>query len=122
MNAPLRWPNSSLSTRFSGKAPQLTGMNGIAARWLLSWRSAAISSLPVPVSPRIMHGRIGGSDRLDQAADLLHGGRLADERGRALGGLQPRLQRRGLVRQVPPLGNAVQEDLADRPSLQGLVR
>ena len=54
VNAPLRWPNSSLSTRFSGRAPQFTGMNVWPARWLLSWRFLAISSLPVPVSPRII--------------------------------------------------------------------
>ena len=54
MKEPLRWPNSSLSTRFSGKAPQLTGMNARSARRLLSWRLRATSSLPVPVSPRIM--------------------------------------------------------------------
>ena len=31
VNAPLRWPNSSLSTRFSDRAPQLTGTNGMSA-------------------------------------------------------------------------------------------
>ena len=53
VNAPLRWPNSSLSISVSGSAPQLTGTNGLSARRLCSCSARATSSLPVPVSPRI---------------------------------------------------------------------
>ena len=53
VNAPLRWPKSSLSTRCSGRAPQLTATSGPSARPLPSWMARATSSLPVPVSPRM---------------------------------------------------------------------
>src|SRR5678815_5102621 len=51
-NAPRRWPNSSLSMRLRGSAPQLIGTNA-PRRPEASWIARAISSLPVPVSPRI---------------------------------------------------------------------
>ncbi len=51
VNAPLAWPKSSLSSRFSGMAPQLTATKGPFLRGLRRWISRAISSLPVPVSP-----------------------------------------------------------------------
>ena len=53
MNAPRRWPNSSLSSRVSGSAAQLTARNGPSARVLAPWMPRATSSLPVPVSPSI---------------------------------------------------------------------
>ena len=53
VKAPLRWPNSSLSTRCSGSAPQLTATSGPPARGLPSWMALATNSLPVPVSPRM---------------------------------------------------------------------
>ena len=53
VNAPLTWPNSSDSSRFSGMAPQLIVTNGLPARGERVWISRAISSLPVPVSPVI---------------------------------------------------------------------
>ena len=54
--APRSWPNSSLSIRPSGRAPQLTRTNGPAAR--SEWRCSAeaTSSLPVPLSPTIRTG------------------------------------------------------------------
>ena len=57
------------------------------------------------------HGGVGRGDGLDQAADLLHGGGLADQHGRAFGGLQAGLQRGGLVRHVAALGDAGEDDL-----------
>ena len=51
VKAPFTWPNSSLSIRFSGMAPQLMVTNGPLTRLLRRWSSRAISSLPVPVSP-----------------------------------------------------------------------
>ena len=52
VNAPFSWPNSSDSRRFSGSEAQSTGTNAWAARGLLAWTARAISSLPVPDSPR----------------------------------------------------------------------
>ena len=51
VNAPRTCPNSSLSSRFSASAPQLTRMNGPLPRGLSRWIALAINSLPVPVSP-----------------------------------------------------------------------
>ena len=53
VNAPFSWPNSSLSSRVSVSAPQLTLMNGPAARLLSRWIARATSSLPVPLSPQM---------------------------------------------------------------------
>src|SRR3990172_5395638 len=51
VNAPLTWPNSSLSRSASGIAPQLTGTSAFAARGLRAWMRRANTSLPTPVSP-----------------------------------------------------------------------
>ena len=51
VNAPRVWPNNSLSTRFSGMAPQSTATKGCCARELLLWMARAINSLPVPLRP-----------------------------------------------------------------------
>jgi len=51
VKAPFSYPNSSLSRRVSGSAPQLTAMKGLYFRELLVWMALATSSLPVPVSP-----------------------------------------------------------------------
>jgi hypothetical protein len=45
VNAPLTCPKSSLSSRFSGIAPQLIVMNGLPVRGERLWISRAISSL-----------------------------------------------------------------------------
>ncbi len=47
------------STRFSGRAPQLTATNGLPARSEAPCTARAINSLPTPLSPRI---RIGIDD------------------------------------------------------------
>ena len=51
VKAPFSWPNSSLSSRVSGSAAQLTAMNGLPRRGERSWMALATSSLPVPLSP-----------------------------------------------------------------------
>ena len=56
VKAPRSWPKSSLSTSPSGRAPQLTRMNGLPARSEWRWSAMATSSLPVPLSPRIKTG------------------------------------------------------------------
>ena len=53
VNAPFSWPKSSLSRSSSGIAPQLIGTKGRFLRALLKWIAFAISSFPVPLSPRI---------------------------------------------------------------------
>jgi len=52
VKAPRTWPKSSLSSRLSESAPQLTRTNGPLPRGERAWIALAISSLPVPVSPR----------------------------------------------------------------------
>ena len=51
VNEPATWPNSSLSSKFSGSAPQATSTNGPFARLLRRWIARAIMLLPVPLSP-----------------------------------------------------------------------
>ena len=53
VNAPFSWPNSSDSSRFSCSAAQFTLTKLRDVRSELWWIAPAISSLPVPVSPRI---------------------------------------------------------------------
>ena len=50
-NAPRSWPKSSLSTRLSGMAEQLSSMNGPLARGEPSCSMRATACLPVPLSP-----------------------------------------------------------------------
>ena len=53
VKAPRSCPKSSLSNKASGMAAQLTTTNGRAARAPQAWIARAISSFPVPLSPRI---------------------------------------------------------------------
>ena len=78
VNAPLTWPNSSLSTSPAEMAAQLTLTRARAFRALRLWIARAISSLPVPVSPEIEHGGVGGGDLLDLAEHGQEGGAVAD--------------------------------------------
>ena len=57
VNAPRRWPNSSLSSSDSGTAAQFTAMNGFSPLGLARCSARATSSLPVPVSPVTSTGR-----------------------------------------------------------------
>ena len=52
VNAPFSWPNSSDSRSSSLRATQLTTTNGWSARRLHRWIARAMTSLPVPLSPR----------------------------------------------------------------------
>ena len=51
VKAPFTCPNSSLSNKVSGMAPQLILTIFWSFRWLLKWIALAMSSFPVPVSP-----------------------------------------------------------------------
>jgi signal transduction histidine kinase len=53
VNDPFSCPNSSLSSRLSGRAAQLITTNGLSARRLARCRARATSSFPVPLSPWI---------------------------------------------------------------------
>jgi hypothetical protein len=72
VNAPLAWPNSSLSSRLAGRAAQLRARNGPAARAEQVWRARATSSLPEPVSPRTQHGLVARRHARDDAEQLFH--------------------------------------------------
>ena len=56
VNAPCAWPNSSLSSRCSGSAAQLTATNGRLGAPASACSARATSPLPVPVSPVMMTG------------------------------------------------------------------
>ncbi len=53
VKAPFSWPNSSEAINEGGIAAQFTPMNARSRRLELLWMARAISSLPVPVSPKI---------------------------------------------------------------------
>ena len=53
VNAPFSWPNNSLSSSPRGMAAQFTFTKVWSRRALMLWMARAMSSLPVPVSPRI---------------------------------------------------------------------
>jgi hypothetical protein len=51
VKAPLRWPNTSDSSRSRGIAAQFSGTKGFSARVETAWIARAQTSLPVPLSP-----------------------------------------------------------------------
>ena len=73
VKAPLRCPNSSLSIRLSGRAPQLIATNGISARRLWSCSAAGDQFLAGAGFAQDQHGGVGRRDLGDQRADALHG-------------------------------------------------
>ena len=78
-----------------GQGPAVDRDEGAGRRGrLLSWRLRAISSLPVPVSPRIITLASVGAIVSIRRRTCCIDGRLADQRGRPLGGLEPGLQAR----------------------------
>ena len=79
VNEPLTCPNSSLSSRLSVRAPQLTRMYGPVDRGLRSWTARATSSLPVPVSPTIRTQARDGATRRVVRHHLLQGRAAADD-------------------------------------------
>ncbi len=79
VKAPRSWPKSSLSSRFSGIAPQLTDRKRRAARGLEKWIARAISSFAGAALALDQHGRGGPRDPLDQTEDLAHARAAADD-------------------------------------------
>ncbi len=60
VKAPFSWPNSSLSTRSSGRAAQLTSTNGASESPQVSaCRLSAARCLPTPEGPRTKTGVVG---------------------------------------------------------------
>ncbi len=53
VNAPFSWPNNSLSSSVSVRAPQWITTMGINRRGLDEWIARATTSFPVPLSPVI---------------------------------------------------------------------
>jgi len=72
VNAPFMYPNSSLSSRVSGRAPQLTLTKGPLVRPDSPWIAFATSSLPVPLSPGDEHGGAGRGDGPDHLEERRH--------------------------------------------------
>ncbi len=56
VKAPRSWPKSSLSRSSAGRAVQLIGTKGASLPGPLRWIAFAVSSFPVPLSPRIRTG------------------------------------------------------------------
>ena len=81
VNAPRSCPNSSDSSRVSGRAEQVMFMKGRAARLPPKWTTFASRSLPVPLSPVSSTVDVGLSATLArQCLETLHDVGLADDR------------------------------------------
>ncbi len=85
VKAPRSWPNSSLSRRPEGIAPQFNVMSGCFDLGLSEWMRLAATSLPTPVSPSITTLASRGRDALDRPHEVPKGRRSAEHL--ALGGL-----------------------------------
>ena len=133
VNAPLTWPNSSLSTRFGLSAATWTGRNGRSLRAECRWTARATSSLPVPLSPVMSTQASVGATRamrLNTACiaglrptssspiGLERRGRLLDRPGPA--GERPGDRVERLV-QVERLGQVVERPALDGPHRGGQV-
>ena len=73
VKAPFTWPNSSLSSRFSGMAPQLTATKGASRRGERAWMARATSSLPVPLSPVMSTVELVGATERTRSKTRDHG-------------------------------------------------
>ena len=85
VKAPRTWPNSSLSTSPAEIAEQFTFTSGRSRRGLRSWIARAISSLPVPVSPRISTVDGVGATVSTSESTFASAGLRADDLARSCG-------------------------------------
>ena len=73
VKAPRSWPNSSASTRCSGRAVQLTSMNGPSRRPPVAWIAARHVSLAAAGLAEQEHGRRGAASAPSRARDARPG-------------------------------------------------
>ena len=79
VNAPLRWPKSSLSSSVSESAPQLTATNGSAAARSVVVDGAGDELLAGAGLAGDEHGDRRGGGAGQEAEDALHRGAVADD-------------------------------------------
>ena len=79
VNAPRTWPKSSLSSRLSLSAPQLTRTNGRLRRWLSSWIGVGDQLLAGAGFAQQQHRRAAARDLAREAVDLQHRRAGADD-------------------------------------------
>ena len=72
VNAPFSWPNSSLSSSVSGRAAQLTVMNGRFCAGAVVVDRPGHQLLAGAGLARDQHRGLGGGDHLDRVVDLAH--------------------------------------------------
>ena len=133
VNEPFSWPNSVDSTRFSGIAPQLTVMNGLACALALALDGAGDQLLADAGFAFDQHRDVRGRRALAERDDALHGIAADDqivERQRAFGALLDAgdlagqrldLQRRA-HRDLEPLGARRLDHEVDRAGAHGVDR
>ena len=89
VNEPFSWPNSSLSTMFSGSAAQLNLMNGPSAVEAVIVEGVGDKLLADAAFAEDQHGRLRARHLVDELVDLLHRLGIADD----VGGLEALFQR-----------------------------
>ncbi len=86
VKAPRSWPNSSLSIRPSGRAPQLTRMNGPGRAVRVAVQGGRDQFLAGAALADDQDGGVGRGGEADRLEDLAHRGALADELGLGVAG------------------------------------
>ena len=94
VKAPRSWPNSSLSIRPSGRAPQLTRTNGPAGAVRVAVQGGGDQLLAGAALADDQDGGVGRRGQADRLEDLAHRGALADQLGLGVGRFLGRLVRR----------------------------
>ncbi len=74
VNAPLTWPNSSLSRTPSASAAQCTGTRSLAGASALPVQGEGGQLLPGPAFAEDEHGRVGRTDAADRVEEFQHAG------------------------------------------------
>ena len=99
VKAPFTWPKSSLSSRVSGMAPQLTATKGLSRRGLVEWMARGDQLLAGAALAGDQHGGRAVRDLADGVEDLDASAALADDVSKRCCGLQ-------LLPELPVLGRA----------------
>ena len=111
VKAPFTWPNSSLSRRFSGRAPQLMETNGASRRGERAWMALATSSLPVPLSPVMSTVELVGATERTMVEDRRHGGGDAHDAVQAVRVSELGLEEEVLLLELLALEGVAHDDL-----------